>query len=116
MAEEIRNISLSQKKSFSIDNDINRIIKLDTSDLNIVVRLEETYPDLLKLAVEATDRFAGIKESDEDTDQSPLSEFSEILKDIDAQMRAKIDYIFDSKVADICVPTGNLYSLNGGEF
>lgn len=128
MAEEIRNISLSHKKSFSIDGDINRIIQIDTSDLNVTVRLEEVYPDLLKLAIEATDKLASVKstksedpeDENEETEveeiKSPLSDYSEILKDIDKQMREKVDYLFDSPVSDICLPTGNMYSVVGGEF
>lgn len=119
MAEEIRNISLSQKRAFSIDGDINRIIRIDTSDLNVTVRLEEVYPELLKLAIEATDKLASVRadrdEDDEDA-KSPLADYSEILKDIDRQMREKVDYIFASEVSDICMPKENLYSVYGGEF
>ena len=118
MAEEIRNISLSHKKSFSIDGDINRIIQIDTSDLNVTVRLEEVYPDLIKLAIEATDKLASVKDTraDEDAENSPFTDYATILKDIDKQMREKVDYIFASPVADICEPTGNMYSVYGGEF
>ena len=116
MAEEIRNISLSHKKSFSIDGDINRIIQIDTSDLNVTIRLEEVYPELLKLAVDATDRLVNVKEVQDDEEKSPLSDYSEILKDIDKQMREKVDYIFASEVSDICLPKENMYSVCGGEF
>ena len=118
MAEEIRNISLSHKKSFSIDGDINRIIQIDTSDLNVTVRLEEVYPELLNLAIEATDKLAGVKkpEEDEEEEKSPLADYSTILKDIDKKMREKVDYIFDSAVSDTCLPTGNMYSIVCGEF
>lgn len=118
MAEEIRNISLSQKKSFSIDGDINRIIQIDTSDLNVTVRLEEVYPDLVKLAVEATDKLSSVKSTQdiEEEEKSVISDYSEILKDIDKRMREKVDYIFDSSVSDVCLPRENLYSISGGEF
>lgn len=119
MAEDIKDISLSTKKSFRIDGDNSRIIYLDTSDMNIMVRFNETYPEIQKLAVDATNRLATIKASkgeDESEDKSPLDDISEILKEIDKQMRVKVDYIFASEVSDICVPTGNMYDLNNGEF
>lgn len=115
MAEEINNISLSAKRAFSIDGDLNRIIHLDTSDMNILVRLEETYPEIQKLAVEAGDRIIASKDV-EDEDKSPLTDMSEILKDIDKKMREKLNYIFASDIADICEPTGNMYDPVGGEF
>lgn len=117
MAEEIRDISLaSKKKSFRIDGDNNRIIYLDTTDMNIIVRLEETYQDLYKLALEATDRLVESKNNPQGDDESPLTDYAKILKDIDKQMREKLDYIFDSPISDVCVPTGNMYSMHNGEW
>lgn len=114
MAEEIRDISLSHKRSFSIDGDLNRIIHLDTSDMNVLVRLEETYPEIRQLAINATEKVVTItKDDDEDDDSTSLVS---ILKEIDRDMREKIDFIFASKISDICVPTGNMYDPIGGEF
>ena len=117
MAEEINNISLSSKRSFSIDGDLNRIIHLDTSDMNILVRLDETYPEIRKLATEAAERIVSSKADEDDEDgETAISNLAEVLKDIDRQMRDKLDYIFASKIADICEPTGNMYDPVGGEF
>lgn len=116
MAEEkVTDISLSVKKAYRLDGDNKRIILLDTSDMNILVRLEETYPEIQKLAVEAVDRIVASKDV-EDDDKSPLTDMSEILKDIDKKMREKLNYIFASDIADICEPTGNMYDAVGGEF
>lgn len=116
MAEEkVTDISLSSKKAYRLDGDNSRIIFLDTSDMNILVRLEETYPEIQKLAVEAGDRIIASKDV-EDDDKSPLTDMSEILKDIDRKMREKLNYIFASDIADICEPTGNMYDPVGGEF
>ena len=115
MAEEVTNISLSSKKSFSIDGDLNRIIFLDTSDMNILVRMDEVYPDIEKLAIEASERMSKAKvEGDAGAEQ--IEEMSTILKDIDQKMREKLNYIFASDIADTCEPTGNMYDIVGGEF
>ena len=113
MAEEIKDISLSSKKSYRIDGDNSRIIYLDTSDMNILVRMNETYPEIQKLAVEAADKIVASKVGDDD---SPLNDISEILKEIDKRMREKLNYIFASDIADICEPKGNMYDPVGGEF
>lgn len=114
MAEEIKNISLTHKKEFSIDGDGNRIIALDTSDMNIMVRLEEVYPKISELAVDAQNRMANLKESGEDG--SSLNDITGILKDIDKKMREHMDYIFASPISDICVPSGNMFDPVNGEF
>lgn len=116
MAEEIRNISLSNKKTFSIDGDLNRSIQLDTSDMNIIVRMEEVYPELQRMAVEAIDKMSGIKNKRDEEEESSLKDYSEVLKEIDSIMREKINYIFASDIADVCVPTGNMYDVINGEF
>ena len=115
MAEDIKDISLSTKKSYRIDGDNNRILCLDTSDMNIMIRLEETYPEIQKLAVEAGDRITASTGSDDLG--SSLNDITEILKDIDKRMREKVDYIFASDVSDKCAPHGNMFDpVNGGEF
>ena len=115
MAEEIRDISLSTKRAFSIDGDLNRIIHIDTSDLNILARLEETYPKIQKLAVEASEKVASIDKAKDDEDDTVLSEYVKVLKSIDKDMREMVDYIFASPIADICVPDANMYDpVNGG--
>lgn len=120
MAEEIKDISLSSKKSFRIDGDNDRIIYLDVSDMNILVRLEEVYPEIRKLAVEATEKVSNIntsKDSDEDSeDSNGLTDLSKILTDIDKSMREKVNYIFASDICDICVPNGNMFDPVNGEF
>ena len=117
MAEEINNISLSNKRSFSIDGDLNRIIFLDTSDMNILVRLDETYPEIRKLAVEAGEKILASKGDEGDEDGvSAVSNLATVLKDIDKQMREKLNYIFASDIADICEPKGNMYDPVYGGF
>lgn len=115
MAEETNNISLSSKKTFTIDGDLTRTIQLDTSDMNVLVRLEEVYGDIQKLAVDAGNRIVASK-TDDTMDEESLTELSAVLKDIDQQMRVKLNYIFASDIADACEPTGNMYDPVGGEF
>lgn len=123
MAEEVKDISLSSKKSFRIDGDNNRIIYLDTSDMNILVRFEEVYPEIRKLAVDAAERAEATKQAppeepgEDIEDDGPIfGETTAILKEIDSKMREKLNYIFASDIADICEPTGNMYDMVNGEF
>ena len=116
MAEDIKDISLSTKRVFRIDGDNNRVISLDVSDMNILVRMDEVYPDIQKLALEAQDKLAKSKIEKDEDDNSPLTDISRILKEIDQAMREKLNYIFASEIADACEPTGNMYDMTNGEF
>lgn len=112
------NLNVIRKKRYRIDGDNNRILELNTSDLNILARLKETYPKLVELANTA---FADLPEVDSDaenydfaTDEATASVIS-TLKDADAKMRELVDYIFDAPVSDVCVPSGSMYDpINGG--
>lgn len=113
MAEEIKDISLSHRKNFRIDGDDNRMLSLDVSDMNVLTRLEEAYPRMQKFAVEASDKVSSSKDV---SDEESLNEFTELLKDIDKKMRDEIDYIFDSNVSEVCVPSGTMYDPYNGQF
>ena len=105
------NIPGTQKQKFRING--NKVLELDTSDINIVTRLHEAYPKLNDLANEATEK-VDIDSSKSVEEQ--LSSMASILKEIDDKMREYIDYIFDSNVSEICAPTGSMYAPYGGKF
>lgn len=112
---EIGNIDLSstRKKRFTIDGDPNRILELNTSDLTIVNRLEEVYPHLLDLSRKAMSQ---LPDDVDVTTQDGLRTLSEVLNDIDAEMRGNLDYIFDSNVSQVCAPSGSMYDPFDGKF
>lgn len=108
MTENIQNIDLSvfRKKRFTIDNDENRILELDTSDLNIIKRINEFYPKLKQLE----EKIQNIPDFNEDQ----IVDVAEFLDDIDREMRIAVDTIFDSNVCEVCVPSGSMYDpING---
>lgn len=111
-------LSAIRKKRFRIDGDDNRILELNTSDLNIIPRLKEVYPKLEALAKDAMKDWP--TESDVTPDTDKLSEdfetMASILKKIDSEMRELIDYIFDSNVSEVCAPSGSMYDPIGGSF
>ena len=116
---DIIDVSLSgaRKKKIRIDGDDNRILELNTSDLNLLVRLREVYPELTALSKEAFSNWPD-EEISEDTDfmsDPNVSKATEILKETDAKMRDLIDYIFDSNVSEVCAPSGSMYDPVGGK-
>ena len=98
-------LTITNKKKFTIDGDANRVIELNTSDMSIMSRLYDSYPKLDDLGVRAMSI----------ADSEP-KEAVETLKEVDADMRKLINYIFDSDIADTCAPDGTMYDMFNGEF
>jgi len=105
-------LSVTRKKKFRIDGDDSRIIELNTSDINVIGRLNEAYKNLIEMANKASTILDDI---DTDT-QEGLDKMVSALKDIDKEMRELIDFIFDSKISDICAPDGSMYDPFNGQF
>lgn len=106
-------LRVTQKKKFRILIDDDRepeILELNTSDAGIVNRLNEVYPKLTKLAEDACTNL------EVDPEDLSLQGPARVLMDIDKQMREYMDYLFDSNVSDICVPSGTMWDPFNGEF
>ena len=99
-------LSVTNKKQFRIDKDDSRIIELNTSDLNILSRLQECYPKLDSLGTKAMSI-----SSDNEMDDTVAK-----LKEIDAEMRDLVNFVFDSDIADVCAPDGSMFDMFNGEF
>lgn len=101
-------LSVTRKKRFRIDGDDSRIIELNTSDMTILNRLDESERRLKVLAESANVDLTGDDKSDKDV-------VSRLLE-TDKEMRDIIDYLFDSPVADICAPDGSMYDPFNGKY
>ena len=112
VADELTDIDLSatRKQRFRINGDNNRILELNVSDMGIITRVNEIYPKLQKLAVEAS------KLTFDDDDESTLNRAGTTIKEIDLKMRELIDELFDSNVSEICAPSGSMYDPFDGKF
>ena len=105
-------LSVTRKKKFRIDGDNNRMLELNISDLNIIVRLKETYPKLQELSEKAANEWEDT--DDEGIDGEGATKTVELLKSIDGEMRNLVDYIFDSNVSEVCAPDGSMFDPFNG--
>lgn len=84
-------------KEFTINNDPNKVIRINLSDYSIVERINKAYEEI--------DKITKINEDIElKSDGSPLSELNkaaEIVSKINKAIKDQIDYIFDSPVSDM---------------
>ena len=114
VGKAINNIDLTvtKRKEFTINDDPTKVLKLNTSDLSMVTRLNRIYPKLKELANSALTAF-DVDESD-DTEEF-MAKTSESLTKIDTEMRTLIDELFDSNVSELCAPDGTMYDPIGGK-
>lgn len=110
-----RNIDLSatSKTRFSINNDPDRVIFLNLSDMTILTRLADMEPRLKELLQQAQDIIAKIPDEE---DVKTVAKFGEALIEIDKQMRGFMDDIFQAPVSQACAPEGTMYDLFNGSF
>lgn len=92
-------------KEFDINGDKNRIIRIDTTDLNLGDRIETGRKELRKLAK----KFETLTKTTNSDDK-----MLKIIDDYDKQVRQQIDYMFDSPVSDIAFGNTNCLSVSGG--
>ena len=121
ISQDIVDIRLDsiRKKRYRIDGDDNRIVELNTSDLNILARAKEAYPKLLAIAQEAFANLPEVNSTAEDYDfmtDANTETVIEALKTADSNMRQLVDYIFDSNVSEVCAPSGSMYDPIDGKF
>ena len=114
-------LSVTKKKRFRFDRDNNRIIELNTSDMNIMARVSEAYPKLKEQQEKAAKLMDGIElhedeEITEDTVTTDMVTISERLKAIDKEMRELIDFMFNAPVSDVAAPDGSMYDPYEGSF
>ena len=110
--EEIIDLDLSsiRKKRIRIDGDDNRILEINTSDLGVITRLNDSEQALKELSEQAQ-KIAEIGNLDEDDN---FSKFAEELKSIDEKMRNIIDDIFQSNVSEVCGVDGSMFDPISG--
>lgn len=114
-------LSVTRKKRFRFDQDNNRILELNTSDMNILARMSEAYPKLKEQSEKAARLMEGIELKDEETVTeaevtADVTTISERLSVIDKEMRDLIDFMFNANVSEVAAPDGSMYDPYNGSF
>lgn len=110
------NLEVTRKKKFRINGDPSTVLELNTSDMNIVTRLKTILPRLQELQKEATEKIDSVAISDDTENLDTIADFADVLCQIDSEMRALIDELFDANVSEVCAPSGSMYDPFAGEF
>ena len=112
-------LSITKKKKFRFDKDDNRIVEVNTSDMNLMQRVSVAYPKLQKLQENASKLTEGLDLDETDSEASAMHDIStmaERLSAVDAEMRELLDYMFDAPVSAAAAPNGSMYDPFNGSF
>jgi hypothetical protein len=116
--DDIQDIDISaiKKRRFRINGDSSKIIELNVSDMNISQRLKTSYDNLLHKVEEVSNVLGELP--DDESEATPEQEklVEEKLREIDAEMKKEVDYIFQTSVSDVCCDGGSMYDPFNGMF
>lgn len=109
----IIDLTATRRKRFHVNRGLGEsgVLELDTSDMNIIKRLEQLYPRLQELSQDAS-----IKQLQEASNDEKSSKVANVLTKIDMEMRNILDDIFNSNVSEVCAPSGSMFDPFNGEF
>lgn len=109
-------LSFTSKKCIRFDNDDNRVVYINTSDMTLFSRLSKVYPKLIECANQVATVTKGIDTTAEDNIIEDIGLIGDRLITIDKNMRDLIDEIFDAPVSKAAAPDGSMYDLFDGKF
>lgn len=109
-------LSATKKKKFRINGDKNKIIELNTSDMNISSRLSVAYSALNKSMEEVGKILSDVPDESSEITDEMRDKVNEQLDIIDGKMKSWIDFIFDAPVSEICSDGGSMYDPFDGMF
>ncbi len=100
-------------KEFTINNDKNRVIRFNPSDMGIVGRIQEAYNKIEDAGKEVEE----VKLKNDGSPFDGLEETAEKIKKYDTAIKEAIDCIFNSEICDIAFGKQSPISLVGnGKF
>lgn len=108
-------LSITKKKKFRFDKDDSRIVEINTSDMNLLQRVNVAYPRLQELQDKASKLTEGL-DIENTSGIDDIATMAERLSAVDAEMRSLIDYMFDASVASAAAPDGSMYDPFNGSF
>lgn len=112
-------LSVTKRKKFRFDRDDSRTVEVNTSDMNLMQRMNVAYPKLQALQEKSMKVTEGLSVNTNESETNAihdLATMAERLSAIDTEMRELIDYMFDADVSKAAAPDGSMYDPFNGSF
>lgn len=111
-------VSASERTPIRFNNDDDRVVYINVTDVGIVARMAKIIPKLREEQEKAGKILDGInaKEEDDDTIVEDLNILAERLTELDNTMRNLVDELFDAPISAAAVPSGSMYDPIEGTY
>ena len=106
------NFSETRKKRIRIDGDDNRIIELNTADMDIMKRLDKLASRMEELSTKVAD----LKYDENAEERTQTDELKQTIELLDTEMRSIIDDLFQSPVSAVCAQDGTMWDMFNGRY
>ena len=121
MKNNVVDISLdaAERRPVRFNNDDNRVVYLNVTDIGIVTRMSNIIPKLKEEQAKASKIMDDIDANDNDSEDKiikDMSILSERLSELDKNMRNLLDEMFDAPVSAAAAPSGSMYDPIEGTF
>ena len=108
-------LNISTKKEYTINGNADLVIKLNPNDMGIIARLDEIVPMINGLEDKYRNLFVSTPDGEE-PDEKALSTFVKGFKEVDAEIREAINFLFDYDVCTVCAGDGSMFDPQDGEY
>lgn len=113
---KVLNLDLSATKGtkIQVDGNPDNSFTLNLSDLSIYNRMQDGIQQLYDTFNELKTKMGETAETEpaDDASDDDISKFLDVMKEMDAKMRATMDYIFSAPVSEVCAPEGKGYMFD----
>lgn len=111
---KVLNLDLSATKGtkIQVDGNPDNSFTLNLSDLSIYNRMQDGIQQLYDTFNELKTKMGETAETEPAEDDGDISKFLDVMKEMDAKMRATMDYIFSAPVSEVCAPEGKGYMFD----
>ena len=106
------NLSETRKKRIRIDGDDNRIIELNTADMDLVKRLDRLSSRMEELSKKVVE----VKYDENLEEKDASAELEKMIGVLDTEMRDIIDDLFQSPVSAVCAQDGTMWDMFNGRY
>ena len=108
-------ISLSEvgKKPIRFDNDDNRVVYINISDVGVIGRISDSLPNIENILADVFT--VDLTEAETDAEKT-ANVLSEVFANGDKQIRELIDNIFNAPVSDAACNEGNMLDIFNGSY